>query len=296
MNDFDKAGRYLIKRDPAGFFRWLLRRDEVTFHLWIDARRVALPDQNDLTHDLVASFEVGDGFEALAVELQSEGRADTLPRLLEYLARLWADPAPNGLDLSAAGGVVLNLTGGGQPFELRLRPTVAPACRLELSVMQRDLRRDDAADLIADVESGRISPWQLGWVPLLQGGDEPVILQDWKRAAELLPDGRPRADLGMVTLTFATRGQNRPVWDRALRGWNVQTSPLWDEIRAGGREEGRLEVAQAMILRVGRQHFGKAPTRKQQAQLRAIADLGRLERLGDRLLTATSWTDLLSTP
>jgi hypothetical protein len=26
MNDFDKAGRYLIKRDPVGFFRWLLRR------------------------------------------------------------------------------------------------------------------------------------------------------------------------------------------------------------------------------------------------------------------------------
>ena len=24
MNDYDKAGRYLVKRDPSGFFRWLL--------------------------------------------------------------------------------------------------------------------------------------------------------------------------------------------------------------------------------------------------------------------------------
>src|SRR5437660_11110537 len=114
MNPFDKAGRYLVKRDPDGFFRWLLRRDEVAFHLWIDARRVALPDQTDLTHDLVASFRVGDGFEALAVELQAEARPGTLARLLEYLARLWAEPAAEGgLELSAAGGAALNFTGGG---------------------------------------------------------------------------------------------------------------------------------------------------------------------------------------
>jgi hypothetical protein len=45
---FDKAGRYLIKRDPAGFFAWLLRRPAVTFRIWIDARRQALPDQGDM--------------------------------------------------------------------------------------------------------------------------------------------------------------------------------------------------------------------------------------------------------
>jgi hypothetical protein len=40
MNDYDKAGRYLIKRAPAGFFRWLLRLSDLTFHAWIDARRL----------------------------------------------------------------------------------------------------------------------------------------------------------------------------------------------------------------------------------------------------------------
>ena len=293
MNDFDKAARYLIKRDAAGFFRWLLRRDDAAFHLWIDARRLALPNQSDLTHDLVASFRVGDGFEALAVELQSEARPQTLPRLLEYLARLWAEPAAAGsLELAGAGGVVLNLTGGGQPAELRLRPTVAPACRLELAVLQRDLRRDAAVDLVAGVEAERISAWQLAWAPLMQGGAEADILEAWKRAAERLPEPRPRAVLGSITLTFANLAQTRPVWDQALRGWNVQTCELWDEIRA----EARAEALQGAISRLGQQRFGKAPTKKQQVALAGISDVGRLERIHDRLLSASSWTDLLATP
>ena len=58
MNDYDKASRYLIKRDPAGFFRWLLGA-VVSFVCWIDARRLALPDQGDLTNDLVFPFGPG---------------------------------------------------------------------------------------------------------------------------------------------------------------------------------------------------------------------------------------------
>src|SRR5207237_89239 len=82
MNDFDKAGRYLIKRDPPGFFRWLLRRPDVAFQAWIDTRRLALPDQGDLTNDLVAAFRVGDAYEALCLELQAQSAGPSAPRLL----------------------------------------------------------------------------------------------------------------------------------------------------------------------------------------------------------------------
>ncbi len=47
---------------------------------------------------------------------------------------------------------------------------------------------------------------------------------------------------------------------------------------------------------IGRQRFGRAPRRKQRAELDAIADPERLERMRDRLLTASSWADLLATP
>src|SRR5207247_1999328 len=89
MNDNDKAGRYLIKREPAGFFRWLLGHPDLAFHAWIDARRVVLPNQNDLTNDLVAAVRVGEVQEGFCLELEAEARADALPRLLRYLAQLW---------------------------------------------------------------------------------------------------------------------------------------------------------------------------------------------------------------
>ncbi len=105
MNEYDKAGRYLIKRDPPGFFRWLLGRP-VSFHAWIDTRRHALPDQGDLTNDLVAAFRVNTGFEALCVELQAESEAGAASRLLlGYVPCLQTEPA-------AAGSLVV--TGAGE--------------------------------------------------------------------------------------------------------------------------------------------------------------------------------------
>ena len=67
MNDYDKAGRYQVKRDPAGHFRWLLRNAQVGFDAWIDARRVVLPNQNDLTNDLVAAIHSGTAREAVCL-------------------------------------------------------------------------------------------------------------------------------------------------------------------------------------------------------------------------------------
>lgn len=66
----------------------------------------------------------------------------------------------------------------------------------------------------------------------------------------------------------------------------METSPSWDENRA--------EQIRAMLLRLGRQRFGKPPTRKQQAQLEAIARLDQLEHLAHRLLLVDSWSKLLN--
>ena len=43
MNDYDKAGRYLFKKDPVGSLRWLMGNPVINFHVWIDSRRLALP-------------------------------------------------------------------------------------------------------------------------------------------------------------------------------------------------------------------------------------------------------------
>ena len=64
----------------------------------------------------------------------------------------------------------------------------------------------------------------------------------------------------------------------------------------GSAQRNALEGLRDTILHIGRQRFGRAPSRKQKADLDAITDAERLERIRDRLLTASSWADLLATP
>jgi hypothetical protein len=66
------------------------------------------------------------------------------------------------------------------------------------------------------------------------------------------------------------------------------------EGRVEGRQEGRVEGIRSTVLRVGRQKFGRPPSRKQQQALEAITDPERLEGLAARLLDVDSWAELLN--
>lgn len=64
---------------------------------------------------------------------------------------------------------------------------------------------------------------------------------------------------------------------------------------ARGEARGRAAEAQSLVLTLGTQRFGR-PEAAVEAALRAISDRERLERIATRLLTATDWNELLSTP
>ena len=104
-----------------------------------------------------------------------------------------------------------------------------------------------------------------------------------------LTDMRERGELGSLAITFATLANNQAAWVHGLRGWNMETSPYLDKFRA----EGRLEGAREIVLRLGKQKFGKAPARKQQKLLEAIDDIAEVEALAERLLNVDSWPELL---
>jgi hypothetical protein len=63
---------------------------------------------------------------------------------------------------------------------------------------------------------------------------------------------------------------------------------------AEGRAEGRAEGERRVILLLGETRFGPADA-DTRAHLDAISDAEVLERLAGRLLTASSWTDLVAT-
>ena len=68
-----------------------------------------------------------------------------------------------------------------------------------------------------------------------------------------------------------------------------------EEGREKGREEGALREARKMLLRLGHVKF-KTLTPDVEAAIQAINDLDRLERMGDRIVTAGTWQDLLDAP
>jgi hypothetical protein len=227
-------------------------------------------------------------------------RADALPRLLAYLARVWTEPGgADSLEVACVSGAVLDLTGRSPSSELKLESRLAAGCRLEFAVLRRPLMDKNTEAMVADVAAGKVSPWLLPWAALMHDGDKSAIIAKWRVTAEKrLTDKIDRGDLGSLTLLFATHAKRRPAWDQGLKGWNMETSPYLDEIRAvsrdEGREEGREGATKALLLRLGRQKFGKPPSKRQQKILEAITDLSQLEALADRLLTVDSWPELLT--
>ena len=59
-------------------------------------------------------------------------------------------------------------------------------------------------------------------------------------------------------------------------------------------DEGRLEEAQKLLLRIGRKRLG-SPGKAIEGRVKEITELERLERMSDRLLNASSWDDLIET-
>lgn len=60
-------------------------------------------------------------------------------------------------------------------------------------------------------------------------------------------------------------------------------------------EEGERRWCIRTLLRLGRTRLGE-PDATEEAQLKSIRDLDRLDRLTDAILTAKSWPEFLATP
>ena len=60
-----------------------------------------------------------------------------------------------------------------------------------------------------------------------------------------------------------------------------------------GERQGRIAEAREVIFRLGRIRFGRLDKATHTA-IEGIDDLNRLEQLSERLLSATSWADLIA--
>ena len=67
------------------------------------------------------------------------------------------------------------------------------------------------------------------------------------------------------------------------------------EGEAKGMAEGMTQGERRILIQMGRKKFGP-PDAETIRAIETITDLGRIERMADRLLDVTGWNDLLSTP
>ncbi len=277
QNPFDKASRYLANLDPAAFLAWAtgVPAERLAFRRWLDTRAVPFPGDADRTGDTVARAEDPAGTEppwAVAVEFQIEPDPLMFGRLLCYLGQLWLalkpDPGPGSRFHLAA--VVVNLTGAGDASRDMRRPDAGFVT--QLAVVERNLAGENADTLLAGVEGGRWSRALLPWLPLMTGGDDPGIIDRWKKLAEGEPDRRRKADYALLALTFAGAAKRKAIWARALEGWNMIESEVANEWMA----VGRVAEAAAAVIAVLEAKYGSIPA-EVDVKIRDVADLTTLK-------------------
>jgi hypothetical protein len=310
QNLYDKACRYLVMLDPVGFLGWLLNLNtsEFAFQGWLDTRAIVYPGESDRTSDLVAQLsdpQEGGRPWAIILEFQITPDYDMFGRSLGHIASVWRHVRPDleRVGRFSVGAAIVNLTGRGNCSHLMQWPKAG--LTTNLIPIERNLEFESAEDLLKGVEAGRWPRLLLAFVPLMIGGSELSIIDQWVALARAEPDSRHRDDYAGIALIFANRVGCKPIWEEKLKGWNMNMteSALLDElfakregkIRAECEALGRIQEAQSMILRFGAKLLGSASSSVETA-LRDIHDRERLERIGDRIMDASDWNDLLATP
>jgi predicted transposase YdaD len=221
----------------------------------------------------------------LLVELQSSHRSRLPPSLAAYNTLL------DNRHVLPVGSVVVLLR--------------SEADRPELTGVHQRLRPDGSCYL--DFRYTVVRVWQqpfeqfltgeLGLLPLapIAAGAAEVLPQVigrmQARAAEEVAPELGRELLATSKILLGLHYEEAFVEQLFSRVSEMSESSVYQAIL----REGEAKGAQQILLRQGRKRFGP-PDKSIRAALAAIADLGRLEQLSERLLEVASWQDLLAQP
>lgn len=286
---YDVTSKDLLWRDPPSWMAYLRLRAAGGPIEVVDADVSTVPAEADRVYRIRGRL-------AHLIHVEMQSRPDVrLPR------RLWRYNAM--LDLK---------------YDLRVR-SVALLLRPEADSKKLtgvlDLRLPDEERVMA-FHYHVIRAWEQPVEPLLLGplatlpmatladvavAEVPRVLEriDSRLAAEAPP---PEAARMMASaLTLAGMRLDFDVIDalrRRLRTMNIlKDSSFYQVLLKEGKElgerEGEIKGIRKTLYRLGRLRFGRLP-KATRAAIEAIDDLERLERLIDRVLTATSWDDLLA--
>ena len=314
QNHFDKATRYLAKLDPPGIFSWLLGmgEEECRFVRWEDTRAIPFPGETDRIGDTVARLEdVKAGLLpwACALEFQTVPDPAMFGRLMGYLSAIWDSLRPDGERGSHffVSAVVVNLTGKGQSALSMQWPNARFHTALEFP--EWNLAYESADKTLGRIEQKELARCVLPWIPLMQGGDDPAIIDRWKAAAEKEPDQRIKSDFGGLARVLSEAGKRHELWNKGLEGWNGTQSQVvlaWQaeaeargraegkaEGMAEGKAEGKAETGATMLLTVLATRFKEVPEDLAR-NLRSVTDPAKLESWAEPAVSSATLDEFRS--
>ncbi len=117
-----------------------------------------------------------------------------------------------------------------------------------LGLEERNLAGEDASAVLAGIANGTLARSLLPWIPLMQGGGEAAVIQQWLEQARQEPYSRRRSDYGGLVLVFADAAGCRKDWKEALKGWNMEESQQVLEWIAEGEAKGEAKRRAEALL------------------------------------------------
>jgi hypothetical protein len=288
MNEFDQNARQAGKLDEVSFLTWVLRHytppPPLVFQAWDDTRRKSWEGGPDRTNDLVALLRDPAHPECrawLIVEFESEPERFLFQRLGVYELLLSLEVATQ-LGLSAqdtipVGSTVIHLTGQRDSTAITLTlPGTVKGTRVEPLVI--NLRQEEAAATLADIAAGRTGRCLLVWVPLMAGGGQPALIEEWKRLVLVEPKQELRAQYRSLALVFAELTREQVNWQQALEGWEMLESQTIRGWKREGELKGNIERARAYLLELIRGRFQDPVPEPVRLAVEGTNDLDSLDR------------------
>ena len=299
MNPFDRTARQAAKLDEGPFFAWLLGHctpaPPLVFDRWDDTRRVSWPGGPDRTNDLLAILRRTDRpnrFAYLIVEFESEPEQHMFVRLGVYELLLSREVAVAEGDVPV-GSILVHLTGAISATRLVLAiPGMGKGTRVEPQVI--NLREDDAAATLADIAAGRTGRVILPWLPLMAGGGQRELIEEWKRIALTEPDPRKLVNYRDMALVFAELTRELVNWQQALEGWQMLESQVVNNWLNQGELRGIVKARREVLLVVVRERLQDPAPEAVRLAVEGTNDPDTLDRWFKAALKAATLADFLA--
>jgi hypothetical protein len=303
VNEYDQAARQAAKLDEAGFLEWVVSQDAAlagyVFERWDDTRRKSWEGGPDRTNDLVGILKHSQNLDRplwLILEFESDPETFMAHRLGVYELLLAMEVAQQlelkRGDVIPVRSAVVHLSGERITVGVRLGVEGSDrGTRVEPLVI--NLEKVSAVSTLADIAAGKLSLCILPWMPLMAGGSDPGLIEEWKRLAETETDLEKRAQYRLLALAFAELIRGQINWYQALEKWIVLESKLIGGYKREGKLQGIVETTRANLLELVRGRFEDPVPEKIRLTVEGTNDPDILDRWFKVAVRATSLADVL---